>query len=286
MNMKFNSACCQLLIILLVVPIVFVYAQQENPVNNSEQKQKLSKENEQEQPDTAKPPTEEEVVLPGDVIYLKSGKKITGVQVLRELPDKIEVQVNEKIEPMTLPRRMVKSIEYDNIDPLREKHQKEILSKQQQSEDIIPGEELSQDFNQKMRAPLSDQTISYNNEGLLKILGELTQKAGVKLEVDQSIQTIPQRERKKSFEIPAGTSLYKFLQTDFAAAFPNISITYKYDKIYISLKNSGAPEVPAPAPPQPPDAPAAPTPPEPPVAPPPAESSAPDVTIPPPPNPQ
>jgi hypothetical protein len=114
MNMKFNSACCQLLIILLVVPIVFVYAQQENPVNNSEQKQKLSKENEQEQPDTAKPPTEEEVVLPGDVIYLKSGKKITGVQVLRELPDKIEVQVNEKIEPMTLPRRMVKSIEYDN----------------------------------------------------------------------------------------------------------------------------------------------------------------------------
>lgn len=277
MNIKFSSAICQLLIILLVLPITFVYAQQETPDKKTEQTS--SEESAKEQPDTAQPPSEE-ITLPGDVIYFKSGKKMQGIQVLRELPDKIEVQVNENLEPMFLPRRMIKSIEYDNIEPLREKHKKEILSKQQQSEDIIPGEELSQEFNQKMRAPLSDQTISYNNEGLLKILGELTQKVGVKLEVDESIKTIPQEERIKSFEIPAGTSLYKFLQTDFAAAFPNISITYKYDKIYIALKDSGASESPAPAPPQPPGAPAAPTPPEPPVAPPP------DITIPPPPNPQ
>ncbi|HOV32683.1 MAG TPA: hypothetical protein PLX23_04900 [Candidatus Hydrogenedens sp.] len=284
MNMKFNSAIYQLLIILLIVPITFVYAQQKNADKNPEKKP--SEESAKEQPETAQPPSEEEITLPGDVIYFKSGKKMQGVQVLRELPDKIEVQVNENLEPLFLPRRMIKSIEYDNIDPLREKHKKEILSKQRQNEDIIPGEELSNEFNQKMRAPLSDETISYNNEGLLKILGELTQKAGVKLEVDQSIQTIPQRERKKSFEIPAGTSLYKFLQTDFATAFPNISITYKYDKIYISLKNSSAPEVSAPTPPQLPNSPAAPTPPVPPTAPPPTEPSVPDVIIPPPPNPQ
>jgi len=282
--MKFNSAIYQLLIILLIVPITFVYAQQKNADKNPEKKP--SEESAKEQPETAQPPSEEEITLPGDVIYFKSGKKMQGVQVLRELPDKIEVQVNENLEPLFLPRRMIKSIEYDNIDPLREKHKKEILSKQRQNEDIIPGEELSNEFNQKMRAPLSDETISYNNEGLLKILGELTQKAGVKLEVDQSIQTIPQRERKKSFEIPAGTSLYKFLQTDFATAFPNISITYKYDKIYISLKNSSAPEVSAPTPPQLPNSPAAPTPPVPPTAPPPTEPSVPDVIIPPPPNPQ
>ncbi|MCX7759458.1 MAG: hypothetical protein N2169_07640 [bacterium] len=218
----------------------FLSAQDEDKADNPPEK---VQENIQESTsDTEQAPTdkqgEEEVNIPGDVIYLKSGKKMKGVQVLRELPDKIEVQISENMEPLILPRRLVQNIEYDNIDPLREKRQKEILSKSPTNEDIIAGEELSQEFNQKMRAPLSDQPIVYDNQGLLVILNELANKVGVKLEVDDSIKTIPGEQRRKSFQIPPGTSLYKFLQTDFASAYPMVSVTYKYDKIYISLKSS------------------------------------------------
>lgn len=225
-------------VVIISLPCMYVYAQQEKSDNNSENSvssSKTSKVEEQSKDEQTSP--ENEIIIPGDIIYFKSGKKMTGIQVLRELPDKIEVQVSENTESLLLPRRLIKSIEYDNIDPLKEKRQKEIQSAQQLNENVIPGEELSQEFNQKMRAPLSDTVISYKDEGLLKILGELTQKAGVTLEIDESIKTIPLEERKKSFEIPAGTSLYKFLQTDFATTFPNIQITYKYDKICISLKN-------------------------------------------------
>lgn len=222
--------------VLLFVPIC-LYAQQDKPENNSDTPDIPPESTEKGTGD--QPPPESEVVLPGDIIYFKSGKKMSGVQVLRELPDKIEVQVSENSELLLLPRRLIKSIEYDNVDPLKNKIQKDILSSQKQDENVIPGEELSQEFNQKMRVPLSDTVVSYKDEGLLKILGELTQKIGVTLEIDESIRTIPPEERKKSFEIPAGTSLYKFLQTDFASACPNIQITYKYDKIFISLKNSG-----------------------------------------------
>ena len=220
--------------VVLFVPL-YLYGKQDKPEKNSDTAPPPSASKEKETGDQT--PSESEVVLPGDIIYFKSGKKMSGVQVLRELPDKIEVQVSENSEPLLLPRRLIKSIEYDNIDPLKNKIQKDILSSQKPDENVILGEELSQEFNQKMRAPLSDTVISYKDEGLLKILGELTQKAGVTLEIDESIRTIPPEERKKSFDIPAGTSLYKFLQTDFATACPNIQITYKYDKIFISLKN-------------------------------------------------
>ncbi len=221
----------------------YLYGQQESSEDNSATEPSHSPTTEQTENDQAQ--SENEPIIPGDIVYFKSGKKMIGVQVLRELPDKIEIQVSENVEPLLLPRRLIKSIEYDNIDPLREKRQKEILSSLQHEDDkIIPGEELSQEFNQKMRTPLSDTVITYKDEGLLKILGELTQKIGVKLEIDESIRTIPLEERKKSFEIPAGTSLYKFLQTDFATTCPNIQITYKYDKIFVSLKNTTPPNNP------------------------------------------
>lgn len=222
------------IIIFLIFPL-YLYGQQEKDGVNIQTEDSSSGTG--DQIGREQPPSESEIVVPGDIIYFKSGKKMSGVQVLRELPDKIEVQVSENVEPLLLPRRLIKSIEYDNIDPLKEKRQKEVLSSQQSNDNIIPGEELSQEFNQKMRTPLSDSVISYKDEGFLKILGELTKKIGVTLEIDESIKTIPPEERKKSFEISAGTSLYKFLQTDFATACPNIQITYKYDKIYVSLKN-------------------------------------------------
>ncbi|HOL20721.1 MAG TPA: hypothetical protein PK813_10845 [Candidatus Hydrogenedens sp.] len=224
------------LFICLSLSNISLYAQDKTEDNSVEKNQEVTPD---QQENISPPQNEEDINIPGDVIYLKSGKKMKGVQVLRELPDKIEVQISENIEPLILPRRLVQSIEYDNIDPLKEKGLKEELAKtQSNAEDIIPGEELSKEFNQKMIAPLSDQPIVYENEGLLKILNDLTNKIGVKLEVDESIKTIPLEQRKKSFNISPGTSLYKFLQTDFATAYPMISVIYKYDKVNISLKTA------------------------------------------------
>lgn len=228
-NMKYVVSVLFIIAILSYTP--FAISQATKPETPTDEQQNA-------QPDQSEASQSEEgyTNLQGDVITLKSGKKMYGVQVLRELPDKVEVQVKEGLEPLTLPRRLIQSIQYDNIDPLREKIHQEIQSQSKDS-DLIPGEELSQDFNQKMRKPLSDQPLTYQNIGILKLLAELTQKVGVGLEVDESIKSLPMEERIRSFEIPAGTSLYKFLQTDFANAYPKVSVTYKYDKICISLKN-------------------------------------------------
>ncbi len=207
------------------------------PKNDENQPAKESSEESESQMESETSQSEEGYTnLQGDIITLKSGKKMYGVQVLRELPDKIEVQVKEGMEPLVLPRRLIQSIQYDNIDPLRSKIFQEVQG-QSKNEGVIPGEELSQEFNQKMKAPLSDQPLVYQNIGILKLLAELTQKVGVGLEVDESMKSMPMEQRIKSFEIPPGTSLYKFLQTDFANAYPQVSITYKFDKIHISLKN-------------------------------------------------
>lgn len=197
-----------------------------------------SKESKSEEKSEEEPTQSEEAYtnLQGDIITFKSGKKMYGVQVLRELPDKIEVQIKEGMEPLVLPRRLIQSIQYDNVDPFKSKIQQQV-SNQSKDNDIIPGEELSQEFNQKMRIPLSDQPLVYKNIGILKLLSELTQKVGVGLEIDESMKSMPMEERIKSFEIPPGTSLYKFLQTDFASAYPQVSVTYKFDKIHITLKN-------------------------------------------------
>ncbi|MCX8064829.1 MAG: hypothetical protein N3G21_06610 [Candidatus Hydrogenedentes bacterium] len=225
-----------ILIILICLTANIIYS----PFTASQTPQADSTEKEQPSQSEQQQPVQSDegyTNLQGDVITFKSGKKMYGVQVLRELPDKVEVQIREGIEPLLLPRRLIQNIQYDNIDLLREKIQKDIQN-QTKDTDLIPGEELSQEFNQKMRKPLSDQPLSYQNIGILKLLAELTQKVGVGIEVDESIRSLPMEDRIRSFEIPAGTSLYKFLQTDFANAYPKVSIAYKFDKIYISLKNT------------------------------------------------
>lgn len=179
----------------------------------------------------------QEINLPGDVIIFTTGKKMVGVQVLRELPDKIEVQARDGIDPIYLPRQFIKEIIYDDIDPLREKRLKALGITTPSGEGLIPGEELSQEFNQKMRAPLSNEPIIFKDTGFPRMLTDLANRIGVKIEFDEAIKGIPIPERIKNFEIPPGTSLYKFLQTDFANAFPNISVTFKYDTIHVALKN-------------------------------------------------
>ena len=184
-------------------------------------------------------PEKPAVILPGDIITLKSGKKLTGIQVLRELPTVIEVEVQEGMEPLKLPRKQVQSIEYDNTDPVRQRRL-EAFRTETAPPDIIPGEELSQEFNHKLKAPLSTEALSLKDIGFMNLLAKLCEKSGVELQVEESAKKLPMDQRIKSFEIPAGASLFTFLQTDFVAAYPALKVSYQYDKIVISGKEAEA----------------------------------------------
>jgi len=62
--------------------------------------------------------------LEGDVITLKSGKRLAGVQVLRETPMGVQVEFLPGVAPLEIPRKQVASIDYDDIDPLKQRRRK------------------------------------------------------------------------------------------------------------------------------------------------------------------
>jgi hypothetical protein len=178
--------------------------------------------------------------LPGDVITLKSGKKLTGVQVLRELPNVVEIEIQPGMEALKLPRKQVQSIQYDDIDPIKQKRL-QAMQPPPAAPDVIPGEELSQEFNQKLKAPLSDAVMTFQDIGVMKLMMQLSEQVGVELQVEESAKQLPADQRVRSFEIKPGTSLFTFLQTDFLAAYPALKVLYKYDKIVLTGADAPAP---------------------------------------------
>lgn len=194
--------------------------------------------------------------LPGDVITLKSGKKLAGVQVLRELPNVVEVEVQEGLEPLKLPRKQVVSIQYDDIDPIRQRRLEEMKAAAP-GPDIIPGEKLSPEFNLKLKNSLSDAPLSFKDIGFANLLTKLCEQIGVELQIEDSARKLPMDQRIRSFEIKPGTSLFTFLQTDFVTAYPTLTVMYKYDKIIVEGKEAEAGNPAESAPPAPPAAPPA-----------------------------
>lgn len=210
--------------------------------------------------DTPPPRQETPVVLDGDIITLKTGTTLSSVQVLKETPLMVVVQIREGVPPLNIPRRQVVSIKYDDIDP--NKQPKPLAPSPQASEgDMFKAEELSPEFHRKITAPLSDQVISFKDAYCLQVLEKLGQQAGITLEIGEPAKQAIPKEPVCSFEVKPGTSLLSFIQDLFIGAYPELKAFYPFDKIVMTTKAaaapSGVPVVPkapgetAPAPPAP-----------------------------------
>ena len=115
----------------------------------------------------------------GDVLHLKSGAAITGVQILRSMPRYYEVQLVEGVEPLRIPRNQVLSVEFDDYDPARERLRRELFPDSEEVS-LASGERVSRYRMDKLSGPVSEEPLSYDRKDLIKILEETVERLEVK----------------------------------------------------------------------------------------------------------
>ena len=213
------------------------------------------------------------VEIKGDVVTLKSGAQLKGVQVLSQTASEVEVDVGAGVV-LAIPRRQVQDIQFDDIEPKRTKQPADASQKG----DLFPGNKLKPEVSGKLTAPLQ-QPIKYEKTDLVKVLGELSERCGVAIVVDEPVKSLPENERLWTLETRPGTNLMGVLQDDFLKKFPALAVVYQFDKLLVTTKEkaaalaaqepaqvptpptaAAAPQVNRPASPQTPTAPSAPSP--------------------------
>ncbi len=187
---------------------------------------------EDEDADALPPPPPQK--LEGDIIRLKNGSIISGVQVIRVTPRAVAVQVHPNLDPLEIPRRQVESIEYDDKDPLRGGQGEDEVARPQP--DIFIGEELAPEFYRKLTAPISENPIIFQNIDCVALLADLAERTGVTIEISDVVREIPLAERIRHFEIPPNMSLLSFLQDSFQKTFTELKVFYPYDKAVVTTK--------------------------------------------------
>jgi hypothetical protein len=173
--------------------------------------------------------------LKGDEIALKSGAVLKGVQVFRRGPTDIEVEVIPGVT-LRIPRKQIVDIKYDDVEPTGLR-QPGASAPAQKIGNLIPGKELKPELAEKLMSPLpAEPPIKYENTDLVTIFGDLGQRLGITIVVDDAVKALPPGSRLWGFEAKAGTSLMALLQDDFLRKFRNLGVVYQYDKLLVTTK--------------------------------------------------
>ena len=173
-------------------------------------------------------------VRPGDVVKLKNGKELVGVQVVRETPTIVEVQVVPGVEPISLLRKQVVEIVYDNL----------------QASDIKEGAvgaapmaapgggkgEISIELAQKLGKPVSEEDLVIDGRDVIEVINEFAEKAEAPIEIMPEVRQIPEIEREWSVTIPKDTPLTSVLRELLPASFPKLDAELTSDRIRLRLK--------------------------------------------------
>ncbi|MBI2421698.1 MAG: hypothetical protein HYV27_02630 [Candidatus Hydrogenedentes bacterium] len=197
-------------------------------------------------------PKESGIELPGDVIVLKTGSRLTGVQILKRTPKSLEVEVVEGEEPMSISLKMVESIEWDEIDPIKMRREKEKAAANA-PDNVLEGQELSPDLLNKLNAAISETESPFDDPNFVKVVRDFAQKVGVEVVVSEGVKKLPADRRPWKGVLPPKATLQDLLSIQLVTAFPQLRVNYPFDKVELALKDEppAAPapgDAPAPAP--------------------------------------
>lgn len=175
----------------------------------------------------------------GDTIHFKSGGVLSGVQVLRETLDAYEVEVQEGVDPLTIPRHQVERIEYDDIDLLRLRRQQRLLGETGHAGDVVQGQEVSVELFEKLTAALPEEPVEYKDTDLVEVLRDLAERFQFKLEIDERVMQIPVEKRTVSLATGPGSTLVKVVRGSLLERFPSLEMVYRYDTVVITMRETG-----------------------------------------------
>jgi len=171
----------------------------------------------------------------GDKIFMVSGSVMTGVQVLRSTPRVYVIQMIEGQEPLEIPRRQVKSVEYDDIDPTRDRLRKELFPEEKEVT-IASGERVTGALRDKLMAPVSAEALAYKEQDFITVLDEIKTKTGVNLTIDPSIEEKPANQRRWTVEVASDKTLMALLREDLVGAFNYVEVIFEADAILVTTK--------------------------------------------------
>lgn len=168
----------------------------------------------------------------GDVLTLKSGQVIEGLQILRENSAFYVMQITDTIT-LDIPRRQVVSVEYDDYDP-RSGPQKPTM---------IPGQRLSDQLEAVLEKDISEPPFSYNNADLIQVLTDIGARVEGSLILDPSIaQTISPASRAWTVASEPGMTLGSLLRKALFVEFPEIIMVFENDAIVLTTKTAASAE--------------------------------------------
>ncbi len=168
----------------------------------------------------------------GDIVTLKNGKILKGVQIFQETPLFYEIEVYPGVPLLQLPRRQVESVSYDDLSP-RQRRRKSDVQQTQETYDIIHAEELAPAFYRKLTAPLSEEPLSFKAIDLQELLKTLATRTEIMLEMDENLSSIPPEHQTLDVEIAPGTSLHIFLQKTLSKQIPGLQVLTHYEKLLV-----------------------------------------------------
>lgn len=185
----------------------------------------------------------------GDVVHFKSGSVLTGVQVLRKTLNVLEVRLIEGLSPLKIPLSQVESVTYDDIDPLKKSHSQPGPGAEA-AKDIMFAQKVSPEMSAILTSELPASLSSIENRDLVDILAQIERSMKLQFYIGEGVRALPPEERKWTAALAPGATVQTLLQEGLRSAFPNIKVTYQYEKILITLKSADVSALPdeAPAP--------------------------------------
>ncbi len=166
----------------------------------------------------------------GDVILLENGSQMDGVQVVRENPVSYVVEIVEGVT-MELPRTQVKSIVYDDIDPLAERLRRARERASGESDEIL-AQKLDPAFNEKLNDPY-DAPLDYVDMDMIEIVQRLAERKAFTVEVSDAVKGLPPAERQWTVRQEPGVTTLQVLRNPFQERFPNLRVRYEFNKVRI-----------------------------------------------------
>ncbi len=162
---------------------------------------------------------------------------MSGVQILKSTPLFYEVQLVEGVEPLLIPRNQVERVEFDDIDPARDRIRERLFPRRDEVS-LASGEQVTRDLMEKLRAPVNETPLTYDRTDFVTILEEIAEGLQVKLKIHPSIRNRQASRRLWTLNTTPETTLMSLLREDLRNQFKFVEVLFEYDTIVVLTKEA------------------------------------------------
>ena len=144
----------------------------------------------------------------GDTVILRDGRRLEGVQVLRITGTDYEIQVVEGGAPMSLPRSIVREVEWDDYDPpgvgmgrtripattapepVSSPSSEELTRDEDGNIEIVRGVKAPEQLVAKLRRDISREAAEFAGKELFEVLKTIGDKVQLRIVPDQPVREL------------------------------------------------------------------------------------------------